>query len=124
MAGQRLKVFPTTYYPSVTSPESATVVSVGSGQQRSSVDLQVKLASAVRISGVASGPGGPIANLALRLQLGGANELRYPTNIEPAQTVTGPGGAFTFLGVPSGKYIISATMSSGTKGADLGHRRQ
>jgi hypothetical protein len=113
------KVFPTTYYPSVTSPESATIVSVGAGQQRSSVDLQVKLTSAVNISGTAKGPDGSIANLALRLQLGGANDLRYPTNIEPAQTVTGPNGAFTFVGVPSGKYIISATMSPGTSGAEL-----
>ena len=118
-AGRRLRVFPTTYYPSVTSPESATIVSVGSGQQRSGVDLQVRLAPSVSISGIARGPNGPIANLALRLQLGGANELRYPTNIEPAQTVTGPNGAFTFIGVPSGKYIISATMSPGASGADL-----
>ena len=107
----RLSIFPVTFHPAAPTSELATAITLAPGEQRRGVDLHLRLVPTVRISGVASGPNGPIENLGLRLQLGYDSQMRSRRLIEPAQTVTAANGAFTFLGVPPGSYVIIATTA-------------
>jgi hypothetical protein len=71
----------------------------------------LRLTPTVRISGTVTGPDGPMENLGLRLQLGPESQFSSPMLVEPAQTVSGSNGAFTFLGVPPGSFTIVAAAS-------------
>jgi hypothetical protein len=112
-----LTIFPITFHPSARTTEQATPVILTAGEERSGVDLHLTLTPTVAISGVASGPDGPIENLGLRLQLGPESQFWSRMLVEPAQTVSAANGAFTFLGVPPGSYSIVARMSRGSEGS-------
>lgn len=109
---ERLSIFPITFYPSARATELTTPISLAPGEQRSGIDLHVRLTPTVRVSGTASGSTGPIGNLGVHLQLGVGNQFRSRMLVEPAQTVTAPDGAFTFLGVPAGSYVVVAATTS------------
>jgi hypothetical protein len=83
-----------------------TVVSVGSGEERTGVDVQLRLVSTVRVSGSVTGPEGPVPNIGVRLLPAGLEDFATELGFESAVTLTDTGGAFTFLGVPSGAYTV------------------
>ena len=104
----RLLVYPTVFYPGVTSATEATIVTVASGEQRSGVDLVLRPVPAARISGTLSGPDGPLANFGVQLLPADASSLVADTTLQTGTALTGPGGVFTFLGVPPGQYKLHA----------------
>lgn len=112
----RLTLYPMTFFPSTTSPDSATSVDLAAGEARAGVDIQLRPVRGARVSGVVNAPGGPIANLGLRLQIADAGVFRIPSNLEVADTVTLNDGTFTFLGIPPGQYIVW-TMTSPPPGS-------
>ena len=114
---ERLSIYPITFHPNARTTEQATPIILAAGEERSGVDLHVSLTPTVAISGIASGPDGPIENLGLRLQLPPEFQFRSRMLVEPAHTVSGPTGAFTFLGVPTGSFVIVA--SAGTVSAAM-----
>jgi uncharacterized protein (DUF2141 family) len=67
IAGSRVFVYPTHFYPSTRSIASATIVTVGSAQERTGIDLQVKPVPAVKVSGTVAGLAGPSGVVAMRL---------------------------------------------------------
>jgi hypothetical protein len=109
----RVMIFPITFHPSASTTESATPVILNAGDQRLGVDLHLRLTPTVSISGIATGPDGPIENLGLRLQLGPDSQFQSRRLVEPAHTVTSAGGAFTLLGVPPGSFTLVAAVSAG-----------
>jgi hypothetical protein len=109
---ERLTIFPITFHPNAPTTDLATPITLAAGEQRTGVDLQLRLTPTVRIAGTVTGPNGPIENLGLRLQLGPESQFWSRMLIEPAQTVSGANGAFTFLGVPPGSFTIVATAST------------
>lgn len=113
VGNERLSVFPITFHPAAATADHATPISLSAGEQKLGIDIHLKLTPTVTISGTATGPDGPVANLGLRLQLGGSSQqFRSHALVEPAQTVTSTNGAFTFLGVPPGSYVITAAMTT------------
>jgi Carboxypeptidase regulatory-like domain len=102
--------YPPTFHPGAASASQATVIKLASGEERSNVDLQLKLVPALRVSGTVVGPDGPMSNLGLRLYAVDSATYTGPSfsNSESAQSLTDGTGAFTFLGVTPGQYTLRA----------------
>jgi Carboxypeptidase regulatory-like domain len=107
-ADARLLVYPTTFYPTATTASQAMFITLATGEEKTAIDLQLKLLPSYRVSGVVQGPDGPVANFPLKLQPGGLEEFATDFGLETASTVTDAIGQFTFLGVPTGQYTLNA----------------
>jgi hypothetical protein len=85
-------------------------VTVASGQERTGIDLQVRPVPVVKVSGTVAGGSGSAANLPVRLLPQGSEDygsaILMPGMANGAGTLTDANGGFTFLGVPSGDYIL------------------
>jgi protocatechuate 3,4-dioxygenase beta subunit len=104
----RVFAYPPTFHPAAASASQATAIKLGSGDERSGVDLQLKLVPALRVSGTVVGPDGPMPNLGVKLFAGDTAAYTGPgfTNSESATTVSDGTGAFTFLGITPGQYTL------------------
>ena len=106
--------YPTVWYPGVATPAEASVVSVGAGEDRMSIDLHPTLARTFRVSGTVAGPNGLVAYLSMRLVPArldnAAAEITssLANSLTTSMTSTDADGAFTFVGVPPGQYLIRA----------------
>jgi hypothetical protein len=85
---------------------------VGSGEDRTGVDLRLRLAPGVKVAGVVRGPEGPLPNVGVRLLPLGADQLAAESGAEAAITATAPNGEFTFLGVPAGTYSLNVVWAA------------
>lgn len=103
-ASGSLFVYPTTFYPAAPSLASAALVTVGSGEERTAIDLQLRPVRTASVSGLVTGPDGPASGIALHLIPAGSEEI--VTSIDAAATVSGANGAFTFVAVPQGQYTL------------------
>ena len=101
-----LFVYPTTFFPGTATPASAAVLTLGSGEERGNIDFQLKPVPSVSVSGTVVGPGGPSANTSLYLLAAGSDYLAREGGFETATTISDGNGAFTFLGVTPGQYLI------------------
>jgi hypothetical protein len=106
-ADGRLFVYPMQFYPSATGSAQATVIPVKSGEDRVGIDLQLKPVATSRIAGTVTGPNGPVPHMGLSL-IPATTTLISDAFFESATTVTDARGAFVFLGVPSGQYVLRA----------------
>lgn len=102
----RLVVYPLQFYPNVMRPADATLLSVESGQDRTGTDMQTRLVPAVRITGHVTGPSGPVPTIGVRLVPQSVTDATDERAFDAASTLTDPNGAFTFLGVPPGAYVL------------------
>jgi carboxypeptidase family protein len=111
--GRSVEIYPTVWYPAAATPADAAIVTVGSGDTRSGIDLQPTLTRARRISGTVTGPDGPAAHLALRLVPAALDNAAaeitssLSLSLTTAMSSTDAAGRFTFL-APPGQYIIRA----------------
>jgi hypothetical protein len=104
--GGTLLIHPTVYHPQATSTGDATVLTLGSGDERLGIDLTLPLVAGVRVSGTLQGPDGPAANHGLRLHpvhTGGP-----ASDVPAAYATTDAAGRFALLGVPPGTYVLRA----------------
>jgi hypothetical protein len=97
-------VYPSLFYPSATSAARAAIVSVGTGEERTGIDFQMKPVRAVRVAGIATGPSGPAANLQVNLLPADSDEL--VSSLEVLTAFTDATGQFTFDAVPPGQYTL------------------
>ena len=104
--GGPLFVYPTTYFPGTATPASAAVITLGSGEERGNIDFQLKPVPSVSVSGTVAGSAGPSANTGLYLLAAGSDYLAREGGFETATTISDATGAFTFLGVTPGQYLI------------------
>ena len=95
-------VYPTTFHPNTPNPLRATVVSVGSGEERDGVDFQIMPVATRRVSGVIVSADGQVSAIPVRLMAEDA--AGTPLEQEIAATVTDRAGAFVFPTVPVGLY--------------------
>ncbi len=94
----------TVFFPAAVTSTDATVFTLAPGQDQAGIDFQLRASPAVRVSGTATGPAGPARNLGLHLIA-----MTPQGNLEPIETAaaaTSDTGAFTFVGVPSGQYLL------------------
>ena len=101
----RTAAYRTVYYPGTETSVNATTLSLTSGQQRTDIDLQLRLVPTVKVSGIVSGVD-TVQNLGVRLVPAGLDP--FDTNsIDAASTATDPTGQFTFPAVPAGQYSVA-----------------
>jgi hypothetical protein len=104
----RLAVYPTVFYPDAAGSAEAALIPLGSGEERAGVDLHLRAVVTSRVSGTLVGPDGPVPLMSLKLVPKSADDLMGDAGFETAMTLTDRKGAFTFLGVPAGQYVIRA----------------
>ena len=100
--------YPTQFYPAAASSARAAAITVGSGDERTGIDFQLKPVRTVKVAGMAMGPDGPMGGLQLTLAPAEATDL--VTAIETMTAFSGEGGAFTFPAVPAGQYTLRSTQ--------------
>ncbi len=108
----RGSLYATTFYPSATTPSQAEIIALGSGEERSGIDVTRRLVRTVSVSGSAWGPDDPASNFALRLVPAYTNDWADDSGFEAARALTDGRGAFTFPGVPPGQYLLEGIASS------------
>jgi hypothetical protein len=106
-AGDRLFVYQTLFHPAGAMSAQGTVVTLGSGEERSGIDFQLRVLPTLRVSGTVMGPAGPVSGAPVRLLPAGAIDFTSDNGIETATAMTAGDGTFQLLGVPSGQYTLS-----------------
>ena len=108
--GGRVLSYSTQYYSIASTVAQATVIKVASGDERSGVDFVMRLVPTTTLSGVLLSPEGPAAHYVLHLVATDADNFSYDP--DAATAVTDETGAFQFLGVPAGQYVVQTTRMS------------
>jgi hypothetical protein len=115
--GGRPMGYATTLHPGVRSPTEATVITLRSGESRANVDIPVRFAETVTVSGTVTGPNGAMKQMAVYLVPPGISL----NDIEPvgiATAMTDASGTFTFPAVIPGEYTLSALRFEGSELSD------
>jgi hypothetical protein len=97
-------VYPTLFYPAATTAAQATPVTIKSGEERTNVDLLVRPARGVRVTGTLIGPEGPADMTGVRLTPVGSDD--FIDRLDTATAITNTAGQFTFPAVPAGQYVL------------------
>jgi hypothetical protein len=100
----QLFVYETQFHRGVRRMADAAVVTVASGEERPNTDFVLHPVRATRISGVLTGPDGPAGGVTLRLIPAGQDALLREADV--ALTMSDTDGAFSFLAIPPGSYLI------------------
>lgn len=103
-----LTVYPTTFAPSALDLATARVLRLASGVEVNNVDLSWQPVAAGTIRGQVTGPDGPASNVGLQLLPAYALQMAQESDVEAATTISTAQGAFTFVGVPPGAYMLRA----------------
>jgi protocatechuate 3,4-dioxygenase beta subunit len=106
----RVLSYTTQYYSGASSAGQATVIKVASGEERTGADFVMRLVPTTTISGMLLSPEGPAAHYVLHLVPGDADTFSYDP--DAATAVTDESGAFMFLGIPAGQYVVQTTRLS------------
>lgn len=111
----RWLVYPTVYYPAARTAAAAILVTVRAGEERLDLTISLRPVPAVRISGRLVTPDGtPPPPMALLLDGDARADVITSTassgpeyvGFDTATALSDAGGRFTFLGVPSGSYVL------------------
>jgi hypothetical protein len=103
--------YASTFYPGTSNPRDAGLVSIGSGESRSNIDLTVRLLSTVSVEGVLIGPEGPMPHVTVSLAPPAVNLGDFETP-GVATAITDGQGQFLFLSVIPGDYTLSGNIAS------------
>jgi len=108
-AGANAMMYLTSYFPGTTRVTEATTVAVAPGEERTGADFAIAVRQSVRVSGVVTGPNGPIAMAMVRLW---QPDVAQPAGENPvgsfpiASAITAGDGSFLFLAAPTGDYLL------------------
>lgn len=103
-AGGAIFVYPMTTYAGDSG--SSAAISVGPGEERRGIDIQLKPAGAVRIDGRVVTGGAPAGNVSVRLVHATGEPIQNDNGFEAGATVTTADGSFTLLGIAPGSYRL------------------
>lgn len=103
------------------NPLAAPLITVAAADQRLGETLIVDLERAPSVSGVVTGPEGPMAWQSVALESEGFDALGWTEGLPYAATTTDGAGRFTLLGVAPGNYVLrSYRVPIATPGAPPG----
>jgi hypothetical protein len=102
----RIAGYPATFHPSVTDLAAATTVIVDAGDERAGIDIALRPVPLSSVSGVVTGPDGPMPNFAVHLIPEYAANQLIERSYVAAITSTTADGAFTFPVVAPGAYAL------------------
>ncbi len=103
----KLQKFPTTYYATGRTASEATVVSIGNGDTRRNVDIQLRSERVLNVSGVVTAAKGSARGVHIELAAIGEDEMAGGYR-STASSLTSEGGAFSLSGIPAGQYMLRA----------------
>ncbi len=103
----RTFVYQTTYYPAATTLAGATLVRIGSGDERADIDFQLRPVPASRVSGALAGDPAAVAHVPIWLNPPDSQESGVGVD-SAAATLSDANGAFVFPAVPAGQYVLRA----------------
>jgi hypothetical protein len=101
--------FAPVFYPGTTRASQARLITVGPGEERTAIDVELDYVPVARIGGTVIGAGGASSQAYVRLvpdpqeTLAGQSGFRGIT--------TSPDGTFAFDNVPPGRYVLAARAS-------------
>lgn len=101
--------FANTFYPGTSRTDEAGIVSLGSGASRSDLDLTIRLVPTTTVTGVLTGPDGPMPHVTLTLAAP-ASDLNAIEPLGVATAITDARGVFVFLGITPDDYILRSTI--------------
>lgn len=104
--GDAFYVYQTTFSPSATSLDQASVVTLGAGEERTGVTISMQPVRAVAVSGTLTDDAGPVPQFGVRLMPRDAEDGSGV--IDVGSTSTDARGRFTFPLVPPGSYRVIA----------------
>ena len=104
----RLLISPTTYFPGVASPAEATLITVQPGEDRMGVNFALPLIASARVSGIVTGPMGPVPNQGVRLSRADDGPIGLGAVATIAYGTTDAQGRFVLIGVPPGRFELEA----------------
>jgi hypothetical protein len=99
--------YPTLFYPDTTLTSSASLLTLGGGEERSGIDFHITRHAAFSISGIVTGRAEGQSR-PLQLSLRPADPVRIPTTVDVRKASTDAQGHFTVPGVLPGQYAIEA----------------
>jgi hypothetical protein len=101
------------FYPGVTSPDDAGVITLAAGEERMGVDFAVRYTRTVSVEGTIHHLDGSVPPVQMALNTGGlrlpTSDATPPRNSESRATAT---GAFKYTNFVPGRYVISARTPS------------
>src|SRR6185503_409507 len=106
----RMFAYGNQFFSGAGSTSQATLIGLKAGEDRTGIDIQLRLVPAVRITGRLLAPDGPGSFLGVRLVPASGNDMVSEGQAEFSRTITDATGAFAFLGVPAGQYVIRSRM--------------
>jgi hypothetical protein len=104
----RMLTYATTFYPGTPVLRQAPRIDLAPGEERTGIDLTLKLVPGVNVSGVATGPKGLMKGLVIHLASAVNGPLNSAEPIGGADAFTDEKGAFEFFGIAPGQYVIWA----------------
>jgi hypothetical protein len=107
-ADGKIGAYLTQYYPAATAPTQAVTLTLRSGEEKSGVNLQLRVAPTATVTGSVVGPDGPVVGAPVKLTSTAVEET-VAGGFETASTLTRADGTFTLLAVPAGQYIARVT---------------
>ena len=111
------------FHPGVTDIASATTIALGVSEEKTGVDVTVRLVPSATISGtISSASGAPLpASLTVRLVPAGTHtELLAGAGLRGPSTMPRPDGSFVFGGVAPGAYRVKAAAGGASGGRSAG----
>lgn len=110
----RLQIYPPTFHPSAASTAQASVVPLGIGEERASIDIQLLPLPTARVSGTLFSSTGPADMVPVRLVPAAVDDI--PADALGPVSITDSSGSFAFAAVVPGQYVLRSTRPVGAGG--------
>jgi protocatechuate 3,4-dioxygenase beta subunit len=98
------------YYPGTADVATASSITVAVGDERSGIDFHQQVVPLGRLSGIVTGPDGPVPDCQVQLINRG-----QPPGVGVRSTRAGKDGRFTFSSTAPGQYILFARATAKTE---------